>query len=115
MSQRVRVASLILAIIVENSRVALDTVLSYELTLGKIAARIGGRRVCAVCKAVYHITACQPTKDTICDRCGGRLIQRDDDRPDVIRVRMRKYNEATKPLTEFYAERNKLISISAEG
>ena len=44
-----------------------------------------------------------------------RLLQRDDDRPDAVRVRMQTYREATRPLTEFYARRRKLISISAQG
>ena len=102
-----------LAIILDKLGVALDAVLSYELPLDKIVDRIGGRRICAACKAIYHITALPPAKDGTCDRCGDPLIQRDDDRPDVVRVRMHKYTKATKPLIEFYAERNKLISISA--
>ena len=104
-----------LAIILGNLGVALDAVLSYELPLDKIVDRIGGRRICATCKAVYHITALPPAKDATCDRCGGALIQRDDDRPEAVRVRMQTFTEATRPLTEYYAERKKLISITAQG
>jgi adenylate kinase len=95
--------------------VALDAVLSYELPLHEIVDRIGGRRICAICNAVYHSTARPPAKYATCDHCSGALIQRDDDRPDAVRVRMQTYIEATRPLTEFYAERKKLISISAKG
>jgi adenylate kinase len=104
-----------LEIILGETGVALDAVLSYELPLDEIVDRIGGRRTCAKCKAVYHITARPPAKDAICDHCGGALLQRDDDRPDAVRVRMQTYTDATRPLTEFYAERKKLISISAQG
>jgi adenylate kinase len=104
-----------MAIILGKTGVVLDAVLSYELPLDEIVDRIGGRRICARCKAVYHITARPPAKDVTCDHCGGALIQRDDDRPDAVRVRMQTYAAATRPLTAFYAERNKLISISAQG
>ena len=83
-----------LAIILGKLGVALDAVLSYELPLDKIVDRIGGRRICAKCKAVYHITALPPAKDATCDHCGGALIQRDDDRPDAVRVRMQKYTDS---------------------
>ena len=73
-----------LEIILGKLGVALDAVLSYELPLDKIVDRIGGRRICATCKAVYHITALPPAKDGTCDRCGGALIQRDDDRPEAV-------------------------------
>jgi adenylate kinase len=104
-----------LEIILGKLGVALDAVLSYELPLDEIVDRIGGRRVCATCKAVYHVTTVPPAKNGTCDRCGGALIQRDDDRPEVVRVRMRKYTAATRPLTEYYAERRKLVPISAQG
>jgi len=104
-----------LEIILGQLGVALDAVLSYELPLEEIVDRIGGRRTCAKCKAVYHITARPPEKDATCDRCGGALMQRDDDRPDAVRVRLQAYTEATRPLAEFYAERKKLICISAQG
>jgi adenylate kinase len=104
-----------LEIILRKCGVALDAVLSYELPLDEIVDRIGGRRTCAKCKAVYHITALPTAKDANCDRCSGELIQREDDRPDAVRVRMQTYTEATRPLTEFYAKRKNLISISADG
>jgi adenylate kinase len=104
-----------LEIILGKLGVAFDAVLSYKLPLDEIVDRIGGRRICAACNAVYHMTTIPPAKDGTCDRCGGALIQRDDDRPEAVRVRMRTYNAATRPLTEYYAERRKLVPISAEG
>lgn len=95
--------------------VALDAVLSYELPLEEILDRIGGRRTCSQCKAVFHLTAHPPANDGICDHCGGALFQRDDDQPAAVRIRMQAYSEATRPLSEFYAGRNQLISIPAHG
>ena len=105
----------ILESILSELGVDLDAVLSYELPLEEIVDRIGGRRTCSECKAVYHVAARPPAKDGTCDHCGGALVQRDDDRPEAVRVRMQTYTETTRPLTKFYAERRKLITVSAQG
>ena len=101
--------------ILDELGVELDAVLSYELPLEEIIDRIGGRRTCSNCKAVYHTSARPPARDGSCDRCGGTLVQRDDDRPDTVRVRMQTYLETTRPLNEFYVQRKKLITVSAQG
>ncbi len=104
-----------LEIILEELGVELDAVLSYDLPLEEIIERIGGRRTCSNCKAVFHITSHPSAKVDLCDHCGGALRQRDDDLPDAVRVRMQTYTQATRPLIAFYAERKKLISLSAQG
>ncbi len=101
-------------ILAENG-VKLDAVLSYELPLEKIVARLGGRRSCPQCKKVYHIESMPPKKAGVCDACGVALFQRDDDRPEAIRVRMQAYEKSTTPLTNFYRGKGLLISIEAEG
>lgn len=101
--------------LLRNLEVPLDAVLCYELPLEEVVDRIGGRRTCTQCKAVFHLTTLPPTKEGICDHCGGELFQRDDDRASAVRVRMRAYTEATEPLIEFYARRNELIAIPASG
>jgi adenylate kinase len=95
--------------------VALDAVLSYELPLEEVVARLGGRRTCVGCKAVYHLTSRPPRAVGVCDQCGGPLVQRDDDRPESIRVRMRAFEECTRPLTDYYRRTGKLVSIRASG
>lgn len=95
--------------------VRLDAVLSYELPIEKIVSRISGRRSCDQCKAVYHVEARPPRTAGVCDHCGVRLSQREDDRPEAVRVRMQAYETSTAPLAEFYRRRNLLISIEAEG
>jgi adenylate kinase len=95
--------------------VRLDAVLSYDLPLEKIVARLSGRRTCAVCKAVFHIDARPPKSAGICDHCGSGLHQREDDRPESIRVRMQAYEQNTAPLINFYRRKGILFSILAEG
>ncbi len=98
-----------------GERLKLDAVLSYELPLEKVVARLSGRRTCPNCKAVFHIEARPPKVPGICDHCGGKLYQREDDRPESIRVRMEAYERSTAPLADFYRRKKLLISISAEG
>jgi adenylate kinase len=93
----------------------LDAVLSYELPLEKVIARLSGRRTCANCKSVFHIQARPPKVEGVCDHCGGKLYQRDDDRPEAIRVRMEDYEKKTAPLAGFYRSRGLLVPVLAEG
>lgn len=95
--------------------IRLDAVVSYELPLEKIVKRLSGRRTCPNCKAVFHVETMPPKTPGLCDHCGLALIQREDDRAESIRVRMEAYQTSTAPLTEFYRERDLLISIVAEG
>lgn len=95
--------------------VLLDAVLSYDLPLDEIVARLSGRRTCADCKAVYHVATRKPQVDGVCDRCGGRLVQREDDREESVRVRMRAYEESTRPLTDYYERNGKILRIPATG
>ncbi|MGO9462647.1 MAG: adenylate kinase family protein [Isosphaeraceae bacterium] len=95
--------------------VILDAVLSYDLPLDAIVDRLSGRRSCPGCKAIYHVTTRKPQVEGVCDQCGGRLVQRDDDRPESIRVRMSAYEESTKPLFDYYQRHGKLAMVSAAG
>jgi len=104
-----------LTAILEREGVPLDAVLSYELPLDTIVARLSGRRTCEKCKAVFHVQTKPPKAEGVCDACGGRLIQRDDDRPESVKVRMAAYESSTAPLADYYRKRNLLVSVSAEG
>jgi adenylate kinase len=101
--------------ILDHENLQLDAVLSYDLPIDKIVSRLSGRRTCNNCKAVFHVAARPPKKPDICDNCGGQLIQREDDRPEAIRVRMEAYEKSTAPLADYYRRKNLLVSIEAEG
>lgn len=98
-----------------EEHVALTAVFNYELPLEKIVARISGRRVCSKCKSLFHIATRKPQVEGVCDQCGGALVQREDDRPEAVAVRMKAYEDSTRPLIEFYRKRGLLINVDADG
>ncbi len=98
-----------------GEKLKLDAVLSYELPLEQVVSRLSGRRTCAHCKAVFHVQTRPPKVAGVCDHCGGKLYQREDDRPESIRVRMEAYERSTAPLADFYRQRKLLLPVSAEG
>ncbi len=98
-----------------QEQLPLNAVLDYELPVEEIVARISGRRTCPNCRAVFHLVASPPRQPDVCDHCGHRLVQREDDRPDAVRLRLQVYEERTRPLTDFYRERGLLVRVSAAG
>ena len=101
--------------LLQEEKVRMDAVLNYDLPIERIVKRLSGRRTCAGCKAVYHVENRPPKKDGLCDQCGGELYQREDDRPESIRVRMEAYARSTAPLTDFYGKRGLLVTVDADG
>lgn len=99
----------------DREQIQLDAVLNYDLPIEKVVARLSGRRTCPGCKAVFHVTSRPPRTAGVCDHCGAQLQQREDDRPEAVRVRMEVYEKSTQPLTEFYRKRGLLVTIEAEG
>lgn len=101
--------------LLETEKISLSAVVNYELPLDEIVTRLSGRRTCEKCKAVFHVTR-QPSKtEGWCDRCGGRLYQREDDRPESITVRMEAYERSTAPLIEYYRGLGLLAPVAAIG
>jgi len=98
-----------------SENLKLDAVLSYDLPIEQIVSRLSGRRTCATCKAVFHVTTLPPKMEGVCDNCGGKLIIREDDRPEAIRARMEAYERSTAPLIEYYRHKGLLRSIPAHG
>lgn len=101
--------------LLQKHKIQLDAVVSYDLPIDQVVARLSGRRTCSGCKAVFHVDARPPKVPGICDHCGGKLVQRDDDRPESVRVRMEAYEKSTAPLADFYRARGLLRPVSAEG
>lgn len=73
--------------------------------------RITGRRVCEDCGATFHIKFNKPKEDGVCDKCGGKLIQRNDDNEETVKNRISVYNDHTSPLIEYYKKAGKLVKI----
>jgi adenylate kinase len=97
----------------EKAGIRFDRVISLEVSDEEIVSRMSGRRVCVACGAPYHVTARPPREEGVCDLCGGPLQQRSDDRPEVVRDRLRVYHAETAPLKDFYAARGVLMSVSS--
>lgn len=95
----------------EQCGVRLNAVVNLVVPDEEIVERISQRRMCASCQETYHLITHTPTVAGQCDRCGGRLIQRDDDRAELVRERLRVYHERTEPLIQFYGQRGLLIPI----
>lgn len=89
----------------------IDLVLNIVVDPEVLVERAVGRRICPRCAAVYHVRFNPPKNDGICDKCGTPLIQRDDDKEETIRRRLKVYQEQTAPLIEHYRSKGKLVDI----
>ena len=92
----------------DDMGIEMDAVISIEVPDEAIISRMGGRRVCPVCSATYHVEF-QPSKDGVhCDNDGAELTLRRDDSPDVVADRLRIYHEQTEPLKDYYASKGRM-------
>lgn len=101
--------------LLDREGVILTAVVNYDLATSEIVTRLAGRRTCEKCKAVYHVTERPPKVADCCDRCQGKLFQREDDRPESIRVRLEAYDRSTAPLIKFYRDLGLLVQVTASG
>lgn len=101
--------------LLDELNVELDAAVYFDLPIETIVARLTGRRTCSQCQAIFHLTSRPPAVSGICDDCGGRLVQRDDDRPEAVRVRMQSYEKQIHPLLDFYESCGKLCKVDADG
>jgi adenylate kinase len=92
-----------------NRRV--DVALYINVADGELLARITGRRSCPSCGAVYHVATQPPKADGVCDTCGTALVQRDDDKKDVVRERLKVYRKHTAPLLKLFEARGILREV----
>lgn len=91
-----------------------DRVLNFHIPDAAVIERLSGRRVCRNCGANYHILFNKPTKDGICDLCGGELYTRDDDKAEAIQKRLEVYRAQTAPLIDYYRQRGLLVDVDAQ-
>lgn len=93
----------------------INVVFEFYASEETIIERLSGRRICPKCGRIYHIKNNPPKKEGICDVCGTKLIQRDDDKPEAIKERLMIYRKRTEKVIEFYKNKGKLIRVNAEG
>lgn len=95
--------------------IKLDAVVSLEVDDDTVVSRLTSRRVCKKCGEIYN-TVLKPTaKEGVCDKCGGEVVQRDDDKESVIRNRLAVFHTQTAPLIEYYTQKGLLIAVDATG
>ncbi len=90
-----------------------DLVLNFVAREEVIIERLSGRRVCSVCGAIYHVKYMPPKVPGVCDKCGGALVVRSDDQPEVVKERLKVFHEQFAPIIQFYKERGRLVTIDA--
>jgi adenylate kinase len=101
--------------ILEEMGTPLDAVLELKIDDDEVVRRLSGRRTCRKCGHVWHQQFDPPKEEAVCDLCGGRLFQRDDDKPHTIQRRLDVYAEQTFPLVEFYDDAGLLVTVEAVG
>ena len=93
----------------------IDVVLRLVVDHDDVVSRLTGRRTCSECGRIFHVLTDPPTDAGRCDGCGGEIVQRDDDREEVVINRLEVYRTQTAPLEDFYFERGVLRDIRAVG
>jgi adenylate kinase len=97
----------------DSQGAGIDAVLSIEVSDEDITKRLGGRRSCPVCNAVFHIQSKPPAAEGICDICGAELVIRKDDQPETILFRLDTYHKETEPLKSYYEDQGKLRYVNS--
>lgn len=94
---------------------SIDRVLLLDIGEEELVRRISGRRSCVRCKRVYHIEFQSPRVDGRCDSCGENLLQRDDDKVETVKARLKVYREETEPLIAYYNREGLISKVNSLG
>ena len=92
----------------------IDLVINLNVPDEVIIQRLSNRLICRRCGTIYNKLTLKPKRDNICDKCGGELYQREDDRPKVIQDRLNLYRKKTEPLIEYYKKKNLLRNVRCD-
>jgi adenylate kinase len=102
-----------LKVLLQKIGIDLDFAVEIDVPRDVILDRLTTRRTCVDCGAIYNVKS-MPTKvEGVCDKCGGKVVQRDDETEEAISNRLDVYNEKTAPLVDFYKNENMLLTVSA--
>ena len=99
----------------QRMKKALSRVILVNVDEDELVKRLTGRRVCEKCGAGYHVIFDPPKQEGVCDKCQGKLYQRDDDKESTIRNRLKVYNNQTAPLIEYYQKKQLLSVVDGMG
>ncbi len=99
----------------DNALTAINEKVDYAINVDvpdeNIINRMSGRRACVACGGTYHIEYAPTKVEGICDACGGKLVLRDDDKPETVKKRLDVYHEQTQPLIDYYNNKGILVDI----
>ena len=98
--------------ILEHAKFGSAVVLHLSVDAEELTRRIGSRRACTACGAIYNLTVHPPRQAGHCDKCSGALVQRADDREAVVRERLAVYARQTEPLVDYYQKRGELFEVN---
>jgi adenylate kinase len=93
----------------------LDGVLYIAVPDEELVGRLSGRRICRRCQTPYHVQFNPPQEHGVCGTCGGKLYQREDDKPETVRARLEVYHQQTSPLIDFYRQFGLLTEVDGSG
>jgi adenylate kinase len=93
----------------------MDYAINVDVTDEVIIERMAGRRACLNCGRTYHVDTLKPKVEGICDYCNTKLVLRDDDKPETVKMRLEVYHEQTQPLLDYYREKGILHSVDGTG
>lgn len=91
---------------------SIDKAIYIEVPNEELVKRLSGRRLCRVCQTPYHIISSPPKTPGKCDKCGGELYQRSDDREETVKDRLNIFFAQTFPILDYYKQQNKLIRVN---
>jgi adenylate kinase len=97
----------------EKSAARIDKVVYFKINPQILVKRLTGRRTCSQCGEIYHVETKPSSKGHICEKCGGSLVQRADDKEEVISERLAQFEKNTGPTIEFYRSLNRLVEVDS--
>lgn len=92
----------------------LSLVVYFKTSVAVIVQRLSGRRVCSTCGRNFHLVNLRPKQEGLCDYCGGKLVERPDDKVETIEKRLKVYEKQTAPLIDYYRKKNLLAEVSGD-
>ncbi|NQW21389.1 MAG: adenylate kinase [Chloroflexi bacterium] len=99
----------------EAAGLPIDKVINMSVSNDELVRRLSSRAICTECQTPYNLVSDAPSTEGICDKCGGDVIVRNDDRPQAIMNRMKVFNELTVPVLSYYKSRGDVAEIIATG